>query len=281
MWGVAVPLKKHGGPRGRLPTYEFPESAAHALAAAARWEAWRQRPIGDVLELPPAAEEAIRAVVDRVLASEFRTLAPNDVAAILRAAGIAHAMADRVAPDEAAAAGERLGYPLVLKAVAPNLGSRRAAGAVLLGLRTAADVARGVEDLRARIPDLTAVVLQRQLEPVLEARVGVCVDATFGPLVVCGLGGAIGGLARDVAHRLPPVSDVDAEAMLASLRLAPLLDGYQGGSAADRGALLDIIRRVSALVEAVPELQSLEFDPVALLTPGAGAVVLDARLTLA
>lgn len=281
--GGQAPAALHEGPRGRLPAYEFPESAAHALAAAARWETWRQRPLGEVLELPAAAEEAIRAVVDRVRATGAgpRALAPADIATILRAAGIPHAMAETVALDEAAAASERFGYPLVMKAVAPNLGSRRAVGAVLLGLRTAADVARGVDDLGARIAGLTAVVLQRQIEPVLEARVGVCADPTFGPLVLCGLGGAIGGLARDLAHRLPPVSDVDAESMLAGLRLAPLLDGYQGGAAADRAALVDVIRRVSALIDAVPELQALELDPVALLAPGAGAVVLDARMTLA
>lgn len=281
--GGQAPATLHRGPRGRLPAYEFPERAARALAAAARWESWRQRPLGEVLALEAAAEEAIRAVVDRILAAGTgpRAVAPADVAAILRAAGIAHAMAETVAPDEAAAAGERFGYPLVMKAVAPHLGSRRAAGAVLLDLHSATDVGRGLAELRRRLPDLTAVVLQRQIDPALEARVGLCLDPTFGPLVVCGLGGAIGGLARDLAHRLPPVSDVDAETMLAGLRLAPLLDGYQGSRPADRAALIDVIRRVSALIEVVPELQALELDPVALLSPGSGAVVVGARMTVA
>lgn len=280
--GADAPAALHRGPRGRLPCYEFPESAARVLAAAARYSAWRSRPEGSVLELPALADQAIRAVVDRLLDGREGTVAvgPPDIAAILRAAGIADAMAEEVAPAEAVAAAERLGYPLVMKAVAPALGSRRAAGGVLLGLRTAADVARGVADLQARIADLRGVVLQREVEPALEAVVGVGCDPTFGPLVVCGLGGAIGALARDVAYRLPPVSDVDAAEMLAGLRLAPLLDGYRGSAPADRAALLEVVRRVSALVEVVPELRSLQLEPLALLTPGAGAVVLDARMTL-
>ena len=282
--GATAPAALHAGPRGRLPCYEFPESAARALAAAARYAAWRSRPEGAVLPLPELAEEAIRAVVDRLLGAggeESISVGRGDLATILRAAGIADAMAEEVAPAEAVAAAERLGYPLVMKAVAPALGSRRAAGGMLLGLRSAADVERGVADLRARVAGLRAVILQREVEPVLEALVGVGCDPTFGPLVVCGLGGAVGALARDFAYRLPPVTDVDAAEMVAGLRLAPLLDGHRGAAPADRAALLDVIRRVSALVEVVPELRSLQLEPLALLGPGAGAVVLDARMTLA
>ena len=281
--GGRAPAALHAGPRGRLPAYEFPESAAHALAATARYAAWRQRPLGNVLELPPAAEEAIRAVVERALvgATAAVDVASADIAAILRAAGIAQAMAEQVALADAAAAGERLGYPLVIKAVAPQLGSRRAAGAMRLGVRNAGDLTGALEELRAAVPDITGVILQREVEPILEARVGVEVDPTFGPLVTCGLGGAIGSLTRDVAHRLPPVSDSDADAMLAGLRLAPLLDGYAGSAAADRARLGDVIQRVSALAEIVPEIQCLELEPIALLGPGAGAIVVNARLTLA
>lgn len=281
--GGSVPLALHAGGRGRLPVYEFPESAARALAATARYAAWRWRPRGDALALSGAAEEAVRAVVDRVRATgaEPVTLTPADLAAILQAVGIRQAMSEQVRLEDAADAGERLGYPLVVKAARPpHAGGHKTPRPMRLGLRTAADVATAIAELHAEQPDLATVILQREVEPVLEARVGVCVDPTFGPLVTCGLGGAIGVLAHDVAHRLPPVSDIDAETMLGSLRLAPLLDGYYGSAPADRTALLDLIRRVSALVAVIPEIVSLELDPIALFTPGGGAVVLNARLTL-
>ena len=275
--GGQTPAALHTGPRGRLPAYEFPESAAHALAATARYAAWRRRPTGTVARVAHGGRGSDPR--RRRARPAPAPLAAGDVAAILRAAGIPQAMAEQVALDDAVAAAERLGYPLVMKAVAPGSRQPRAAAAVLLGLRTAADVARGLEDLRARIARLEAVVLQREIEPVLEARVSVCADPTFGPLVRCGLGGAIGALTRDVAYRLPPVSDVDAESLLASLRLAPLLDGHAGEPPADRAALIDVIRRVSALVEIVPDIECLDLD-LALLRPGAGAMAIDARMTL-
>jgi hypothetical protein len=86
---------------------------------------------------------------------------------------------------------------------------------------------------------------------------------------------------EDAAFHLTPVTDVDAAEMLARLRGSRLLDGYGGGEAGDRAALADIILRVSALVEAVPELIELELSPIKVLAPGSGAVTVDGRMRLA
>jgi len=278
-----VPPALHAGARGRLPVYDFPENAARALAATARYGRWRERPTGTALELPRFAAAAIRAVVDRLLAAASAPLAvpESDVATILRAAGIDAAAAERMVPDEALGAAERLGYPLVAKAVAPGLVHRSEAGGVMLGLRSAEAVAAAVATLRARIPGLEAVVLQREVEGGIEALVGVTTDPNFGPLVACGIGGTLGELLRDVAYRLPPVTDLDAAEMIDALRLSRLLDGYRGTPPGDRGALADVIRRVSAVVEIVPELRELALDPVKVLAPGRGAVVVQARMVIA
>ncbi len=132
--------------------------------------------------------------------------------------------------------------------------------------------------MRAIGTQLDGVLLQRQVRGGIEALVGVTTDPTFGPLVVCGLGGVLVELLRDVAFRLTPVSDVDAREMLAALRAGRLLDGYRGMPPGDRAALVDVIMRVSALVEVVPELRELDLNPVKVLEPGAGAVVVDARM---
>src|SRR5262249_8682616 len=110
--------------------------------------------------------------------------------------------------------------------------------------------------------------------------VGVSSDPTFGPLVWCGIGGVQVELLRDLAYRLPPVTDVAAAEMIAGLRLAPLLDGYRGSAPTDRAALEAIIRRVSALVEIIPELTELTLSPVMLRAPGSGAVVVEGRMRL-
>jgi acyl-CoA synthetase (NDP forming) len=137
-----------------------------------------------------------------------------------------------------------------------------------------------VAQLRERVPELAAVLLQRQIDGAVEALVGVIADPTFGPLVVCGSGGVLVELLRDAAYRLPPVTDVDAAEMIDPLRLATLLAGYRGRPAGDRAALADVVCRVSALVEIVPEIRELDLNPVMVRAPGCGAVVVDARLRI-
>ena len=258
------------GPRGR------------ALAAAARYARWRARPAGTVLELDSFAEQAIRAVVDRVLAGADgpRWASPQDAATVLRAAGIEVAAGEEVAPADAVAAAERLGYPLVAKAVASGLVHRGDRGGVQLDLDSAEAVEAAVGKLRAGVPELTAVLLPRQVERSIEAMAGVTTHATFGPLVTCGIGGVIVELLRDASYRLPPVTDVDAEEMIDRLRLSPLLAGYRGGPVGDRAALAELIRRVSALLDVMPELRELDLNPVIVRAPGAGAIVVDAKMQL-
>ncbi|HYL57149.1 MAG TPA: acetate--CoA ligase family protein [Gemmatimonadales bacterium] len=105
--------------------------------------------------------------------------------------------------------------------------------------------------------------------------------ASLGPILVAGLGGVQVELLRDVAFRLTPVSDLDAREMLAGLRTAKLLDGFRGSPPADRQALVDAILRISALVESVPELLELELNPLKVLLPGHGAIIVDARVRIA
>jgi acyl-CoA synthetase (NDP forming) len=137
-----------------------------------------------------------------------------------------------------------------------------------------------VERLQRVGARLDGILLQRQVSGGLEALVGVTTDPTFGPLVVCGLGGTLVEVLHDVAFRLPPVSALDAAEMLATLRASRLLDGYRGMPAADRDALVAVILRVSALVESIPELRELDLNPVKVLPPGRGAVVVDGRMRL-
>jgi len=282
-----APAVLAGGPRGPLPTYAFPENAAAALAAAVRYGRWRARPEGAVVRLGPFARDAVRAVVDRVLESATGAvwLSPSDLASVLLAAGIRQAAAVEVPLDEALEAGERLGYPLVAKGIAKGLLHKTEAGAVVLDITSRAELESALTDLRSRVAaagyHLDAVLLQRYVPGGIESFVGVTTDPTFGPLLVCGLGGTLVELLRDVAHHLVPVSDRDAEEMLAHLRTERLLDGYRGAPPGDRPALVEVIQRVSALVEAVPELLELDLNPVNVRPPGEGAIVVDGRMRIA
>jgi acetyl coenzyme A synthetase (ADP forming)-like protein len=274
------------GPHGRVPLYAFPDNAAIALASARRYASWRDRPRGSILALETEAKLEIRAVVDRVLASgnESVWLAPGDLARILRAAGIAFAAAEEAGVDEAPAVADRLGYPLVAKVQAEGILHKSDVGGVSLGLESRTAVADAVAVMKERMRQigikLERVLLQREIRGGIEALAGVTVDANFGPMLACGLGGVLVEMIKDVVFRLPPVSDADAAEMIGRLRAGALLDGYRGAPPGDRQALAELLQRVSALIEIIPELQDLDLNPIKVLAPGHGAIAVDARMRI-
>jgi acyl-CoA synthetase (NDP forming) len=275
---------RSSGPRGPLPAYAFPENAALALSSAERYSRWRKRPTGSFLSFDKFTQSAIRAVIDRVLAAAHGPvwLEPADIATVLRAAGIDFATIEVASAKEAPAVADRMGYPLVLKVKAPEVFHESDIGGVILGLTSPGGVRTAIETLGTRMRGLGIrlenVVLQREVKGGIEALVGVTTDPTFGPLVVCGLGGILVELLKDVSFRLSPVSECDAEEMIDRLRAARLLDGYRGAPPGDRQALVQVVQKVSALVELVPELRELDLNPVKVLEPGSGALVVHARM---
>ncbi len=282
-----TPAALAGGPRGRIPSYSFPENAAIALAAAVRYGAWRRRPPGETLRFEPEREHALRAIVAKARAElpQGGWMAPDTTAALLTEAGIPLAASARAVADPAAAAAaaEELSFPVVLKAISSTVLHKSEAGGVVLGLRSAAEVRDAAAAMIARFQRDAALLdgfwVQRQVPRGVEALVGITTDPSLGPLVVAGMGGVQVELLRDVSVRLTPLSDLDAAEMLGSLRTRPLLDGFRGSPPADKDALIDVIRRVAALAEIAPELAELDLNPVILHVDGAVAV--DARVRLA
>jgi acetyl coenzyme A synthetase (ADP forming)-like protein len=284
-WRGAPPMLSNG-PRGRLPSYSFPENAARALAAAEKYGRWRTRSRGSILALEAKAKAAIRTVIDRALHERTGPfwLEPAELTAVLEAAGIEVAAAEQTSFTEAPEVAERMGYPLVLKIQSKGVVHKSDIGGVILGLNSRDEVVAALGELEKRMRrmgvPLDRVLLQREICAGIEALVGVTTDPTFGPLLVCGLGGVLVEVLKDVSFRLTPVSDDDSEEMVSRLRSAVLLDGYRGAPAGDRPALTRLIQRVSAMVELIPELRELDLNPVKVLEPGSGAVVVDGRMRI-
>jgi acetyl coenzyme A synthetase (ADP forming)-like protein len=287
MSSKGTPAVLASGPRGAIPSYSFPENAAMALAAAAGYGAWRARPRGSQLTLPPDREQAIRAWVRtwRAAHPAGGWLALDDIAVLLGLAGVTLAEHRTTAPSPtaAAAAAAELGGPVVLKAIAPGLVHKTDAGGVALGLHNVNAVMAAAAVMRARFAErgtpLEGFIVQRGVARGVEALVGVTHDPSLGPLLVAGIGGVAVELYKDVVFRVTPVSNLDAAAMLDQLRGKALLDGFRGAPPVDRAALIDVLVRISALVELVPELLELDLNPV--IVDAHGAVAVDARMRLA
>jgi acetyl coenzyme A synthetase (ADP forming)-like protein len=284
------PEPDDGGPR--LPTYRFPEDAARALARAAEYGSWRERPEGRVPELPGLRRDEAAALLAAALAvggpaagspgeAQPRWLAPDEVASLLDCYGLPLAEW-RLAgtPEEAGAAATELGGPVALKAVAPRLLHKTEARGVRLGLFGAEQVQAAAREMAAAVAaaghTVERFLVQRMVGEGVELLVGVVNDASFGPVVACGAGGTAVELLKDVAVRITPLTDRDAAEMVRSLATFPLLDGYRGAPKADVAALEELLLRVSALVEAHPEVAELDCNPVKVLPHG--TVVVDARV---
>jgi len=282
-----APAAISGGARGPLPSFRFPEDAARALARAERYRRWRERPQGKVFRLDSFAEATIRSVIDRALAgaSEPRWLDWPDVVTVLQAAGVRTASGEVVALRDAPGAAERIGYPVVIKAMVPGLVHKSDVGGVATGIFSRAGAREAVAEMQRTLAahgwTLERVLVQRQVPGGIEAFIGVVTDPIFGPLMLCGLGGVLVELLRDVSYRLTPVTDIDAREMVTRLRTAPLLDGYRGMPPADKEALIEAVQRLAAVVEIVPEIREMDVNPIKVLGPGQGVIALDARLRVA
>ena len=278
------PRSLFSGCRGPLPCYGFPENAARAVAAAWRYSEWRAKPEGEIFVPNRFQISAVRAVIDRAKTRGGGWLSEEDMAVLLGSVGIKFASFEITTEEFVGDAASRLGYPVVAKAVVAGRPHKSDYGGVVLGLQCEKDVERAVQMLRERVRAIGArfdgVMIQQEVKSGIEAIAGVTADSTFGPVVLAGFGGVQVELIKDVSYKLPPVSDVDAEEMLGRLRCAALLDGYRGGPAADRPAFKSLLMRLSALCELIPEMRECDLNPIKLLSPGEGVVVVDARMKL-
>jgi acyl-CoA synthetase (NDP forming) len=265
---------------GQIPAYGYPEAAAAAVARAAGYGAWRTEPRGQVPSFPDIRIEDARALVRGFLHGTVGGgwMPADQAAQLLRCYGLPLAEPTSAASEDAAVrAFEAVAGPVVLKADVPGLMHKADAGAVELDLRTEADVRDAYRALIDRFGERQGPVLvQPMIAGGTEMIVGVADDHMFGPLVALGTGGAAGDVLADYAARLTPLTDIDADRLIGSIRSAPLLFGHRGRPAADLGALRDLLLRVSRLADDLPEVTELALNPV-IARPD-GAFVVDARV---
>lgn len=273
-----------------IPAFRFPEAAARALGRVHEHSLWRRQPLGSVVEPEGIERDAARRLVDAALAEATddhgaRWLDAQTAAELLGHYGVPLAAARLVDSPQAAAEVQReLGVPVAVKVAAPI--HKADVGGVELGLDTPAAAAAAVERIERALTDheleehLGRYLVQEMVGDGIEMVVGVTHDPSFGPLVVAGAGGTHVELLRDVSVRITPLTDVDVAEMLARLRMAPLLGGYRGAPPADVAALEDLLHRINAMVEDLPEVVELDLNPVFVREDGHGVAAADVRLKL-
>jgi acetyl coenzyme A synthetase (ADP forming)-like protein len=250
--------------------FEYPESAARALAHAVDRAEWLRRPAAAPPELDGIDRRAAEAVVASALAgSTDAWLSPAQVRELLGAYGI-RLVDERVATSGEAAveAAHELGFPAVVKSAVPGA-HKTETGGVALGLETESEVREAVE--RIGLP----VVVQPMIGGGAEVLAGVVQDPTFGPLVAFGPGGVFAELIGEAQFRIAPLTLADAEELVLTGKAGRLVAGFRGPPA-DAAALVDLVLRLARLAEEIPEVAELDLNPVLALEDGYVAV--DARV---
>ncbi|ONI79358.1 GNAT family N-acetyltransferase [Actinosynnema sp. ALI-1.44] len=269
---LAVPGPDGSPGRGSIPSYPSPERAVLALARVTRYARWRSAPRGTLVRPDGVRPDAARELVQSVMDDGDEWLTDAQVVRLLGFYGIEVAPFKIVrTPDEAAAAAAALGFPVAAKASNTLLRHRFDLVGVRLDISSPDTMRAAYTDLR-QVSGVDTVYVQRMVAKGTSCVIGLQDDPSFGTLVSFGLSGVVNDLLGDRAYRSIPMTDVDAAGLVRAPKAAPLLAGYGGSPMADLGALEDLVLRVAALAEDVPEVRVLELEPVVASESGASVV---------
>jgi len=214
----------------------------------------------------------IQAIID---SNENGYLSPSAVRSLLDGAGIRRAGESTCgSADIAVSQAERLGFPVVMKVVGPI--HKSDVGGVVLNVKDAKTVKKEFNRMM-KIPDTTAVLIQPMLSGT-ELFVGAKYEDKFGHMILCGLGGIFIEVLKDISYGLAPISYSEAQKMIKSLNSYPIIQGIRGKAGINEDRFADVIWRLSALLQAAPEIKELDLNP--LLGTEDKVIAVDARIRI-
>jgi acetyl coenzyme A synthetase (ADP forming)-like protein len=230
-------------------------------------------------------KKEVRRILDKVKAEGRTSLTAPEGKLVCDAYGITVPKEGVAATaTEAAKLAAKIGFPVVLKIVSPQILHKTEAGGVLVGVKSPADVRKGFATIMAnakkydRKADLVGVQIQQMVSGGQEVIIGAVTDPAFGKLVAFGLGGILVEVLKDITFRLAPASKADAMSMLDGIAAAEVLKGVRGAPAVSRDALAAMIVNVSQLVSDFPEIAEMDLNPV--FASKKGAIAADVRIVV-
>ncbi len=286
MGGVEVMPGREELAAASLPDYESPERAVGALKAMYEYSMWRSRPPRIVNRF-----RVHRRRVERIITRSQRIgrLQLNEVKAkaILKAYGFKIPPGQlAVTSEEAVEIAERIGYPLAMKIVSPDVIHKTDLGGVKLNVANAGKVRDAFDLMTLRISErvpgarIEGVYVEKMLDRGLEIILGMSRDPQFGPMLMFGLGGIFVEVMKDVAFHLAPITFEEAMQMLLATRSYAMLEGKRGSKGVDIEAVAAGLQRISQLTTDFPQIIELDINPFIVGEIGSEPVVADGRMTL-
>lgn len=186
--------------------------------------------------------------------------------------------------EEALKLAEKIGFPVVLKIVSPDIIHKSDVGGVIVNLKNAKEVGNAYKQILSNVKKhdanakIVGMLVQEMAPASTEVIVGSIKDPQFGPALMFGLGGVFVEVLKDVTFRIAPVNEEEAHEMIEEVKAYPLLKGYRGSPPADINAIVKIILATSKLVMEHEEIKELDLNPIMVYEKGAKAA--DARIIL-
>jgi len=274
-------LQEHG-----IPVFRFPENAAKAFGALYRYSNWLNRQHLALFELK-TDQTCAQQIIEESLAAGKTRMGELDGNSLLACYGF-NVLPVRLARNESEAVdlAEEISYPVVMKIVSDQILHKSDAGGVIVGLENADGVRKAYQQILAgaRNFDPNAVVkgvlVEKMAAPGAEVILGMNRYPTFGPLLMCGLGGIFVELFQDVVFRLAPIQRNEARRMVRSIRGYKLFKGFRGKPKADVEAIERAVVQLSEMVMNHPEIHEMDINPLLVHAEGQGATVADCRIIL-
>ena len=275
-------LRKRG-----IPNYGFPEAAAYVLSRMYEYllvaSSSREKPS----EFPGIDYDGIKKIIDKVRLDDRLNLTVEEAFQIGEAAGIPTPPA-KIAKSrrEAGEIADSIGYPVVMKIVSSEILHKTDVGGVILNIQSRKEAERKYDEILRKIhlfmprARISGVLIQKMAPEGKEVIVGAVRDRQFGPLMMFGLGGIYVNFLRDVSYRLCPLTRTEAEEMIQETKAYTLLRGVRGEPPSDINSVIDIILKISQIMNRFREIMEMEINPLFVYEKGKGCAAVDIRITL-
>ena len=232
-------------------------------------------------------EEALK-VIEEVLSQGRKSLVEYEAKQVLKAYGLPlpeEKLAKTV--DEAIKYANKIGYPVVMKLMSPQILHKSDAKVVMLNIKNDEELKQKWEEIHENArkykadAEILGVLIAPMLKPGREIIIGVTEDPQFGHALMFGLGGIFVEILKDVTFRIIPIEEKDAWAMIKSIKGYPILAGARGEAPADMKAIVDMMLKVSQLINDLKDyIKEMDLNPVFVYPEGEGALIVDARIIL-
>ena len=272
--------------KGDVPYYTYAEGSIRALKAMLTFTNWVKNSPGKITKFN-VKKNTVKKILDNAKKEKRSALLEEEGQEILRAYGFP-LPASKLAKSkkEAVAASKKIGYPVVLKIASPQIIHKSDAGGVKVNLQNAKDVENAFDTIIKNAKkynkkaDIKGVLVVEMVKGGKEMIIGSKLEPGFGPVVMLGMGGIYVEVLKDVTFKLAPMTNIEADDMISSIKTKKILEGVRGEKPSDIKKLSECIQRLSQLLSDFNEIKELDMNPVLVMEKNKGCKVLDVRIGL-